>query len=175
MPTRTTFLLIATLFSLVLVGTVQAATAQACPVSAASGDSAAVDRDMARWQKARALYLHDLQLSTLEQQKTLTKTEQDLADHLADAYLYVSYAEAERLALASPERARNNLDEALRRLDGAYALASAKHKARIDRLRQSLQSTRELTMACNGTSTRQQRKAFEGLRKDIGQLVRQVG
>ena len=147
----------------------------ACSVAtyAAIGD---VDKNVARWQKSRALYLHDLQLARLEQRpETLSATTLEIADTLTDADLYVAYAEADRLALKDTEASGASLKEAGVRLGKAYALARDEDRTSIDKVRKTLASTQDMIAACNGMDSNELRDAFEGLRKSIDQLVTRLG
>lgn len=139
-------------------------------------DSAAVDVDMAHWLKKRALYLHDLKLSSLEQKSgSVSEAVLDIADKLVDANLYVAYAEADRLALDKSLSADNDMHQALYRLDEAYELAAGDVKTKIAAVRTKLVSTRDVMKVCNGADYAQQRDEYETLRRDIDELVNHLG
>lgn len=142
----------------------------------ASATATDIEKDVARWQRSRALYMHDLQMATLEQQSTsLSATTLELADKLTDADLYVAYAQADRLALNDPKKADDNMREALSLLDKAYTLASDGDKKRIAKVKASLLSTRDRIGVCNGANESELRDAFDNLRNAIGTVVRDIG
>jgi hypothetical protein len=135
-----------------------------------------IEKNVARWQRSRALYTHDLQMATLEQKSTsLSVARLELADNLTDADLYVAYAQADRLALNDPKKADDNMQQALGLLDKAYQLASDKEKARIANARKLLLSTRDSIGACSGTNDSEMRDAFDNLRNAIGTVVKDIG
>jgi len=159
MNTKTISLLIMMVLT-VFSGSAFSNNMPACSVAtnAAIGD---VDKNVARWQKSRALYLHDLQLARLEQQpETLSATTLEIADTLTDASLYV----ADRLALKDPEAASASLKEVGVLLDQAYSLAHDVDQTSIDQVRKTVASTQDMIASCNG-------KDATELRKSIDQLV----
>jgi hypothetical protein len=145
-----------------------------CAVKASAATDA--EKNVARWQRSRALYLHDLEVSKLEQKSTsLSENEQDLIDKLTDADLYVAYAQANRLALNDTQKASNNIQEARDLLDQAHTLATGQEKERIAAVTKSLVSTEDRISACNGMNDNEERDAFEKLRKDIDSVVNDIG
>lgn len=162
------------LAALMISTTVHATSLELCPLNPEM--TATADTGLARWQKERALYLHDLQLSTLEQKPGAHPAEElDLADELADADLYVAYARTDRLALASVQQARHDLSMALDKLDQAYVRAQGRIHKQIDGLRKSLLTLRDKTLTCFGSDDHQQRKAFDELRQAISHVVQNLG
>jgi len=67
------------------------------------------------------------------------------------------------------------MQQALSRLDEAYALASGDVKDNIAKTRTKLESTRDELLVCHGEDFRQQRNEYETLRRDIGHLVNGIG
>ena len=178
MDTKTTVLL-----SLICLGVfpgaaVQAGTAMASP---ACETGSVASSTAAQWQKKRALYLHDLQISSFEQKKEPAGEQTgepppgndfDIADDLIDANLYVSYAETDRLMLDNPVSARDDLKQALDKLNEAYALANGDEKPEIAAVKKDLVATRESINTCIGTDTGEARKTYQSLQNDIGRLVK---
>lgn len=140
------------------------------PVCNSEQDS---DSEAAQWQKEHALYLHDLRLSSFEQKdKPVPTNGFDVADDLLDASLYVAYAETDRLMLDNPSSARNDLKQALNKMDEAYSLADDVEKSRISMVKKELVSTRDAINTCIGAESAKQRDHYDTLRKNIGELVK---
>ena len=155
-------------------GTAQASMSKTAapilPVCNAEQDS---DSEAAQWQKEHALYLHDLRLSSFEQKdKPDPANGFDVADDLLDASLYVAYAETDRLMLDNPLTARNDLKQALNKMDEAYSLADDVEKSRISMVKKELVTTRDSINTCLGSETAKQRDHYDTLRKNIGELVK---
>jgi len=147
----------------------------ACPVNLSANHSSA-DPNLASWIRKRALYLHDLKISSFEEKHGLvSKTDLNMADDLADAGLYIAYAEADRLGMEQAGSADVDMQLALGQLDRAYGLASGDIKKKIEMAKTTLESTRDTMRLCQGTDFRQQREEYEALRKDIQRLVNDIG
>ena len=179
MDAKTVIFIVAVSFSVFQAATsqaaVQSATQVPCPVNE-KADQSGADPNLAQWIRKRALYLHDLKLSSFEEKKEpLSPTDLNIADKLVDAGLYIAYAEADRLALDQSISADVDMQQALDRLDLAYDLAAGDVKDKIAKTRTKLESTRDEMLVCHGEDFRQQRKEYEALRRDIGHLVNAIG
>ena len=179
MDARILMFIVVVSFSIAFAMATQAAVASTapalCPSSQAANHSPA-DPNLASWIRKRALYMHDLKLSSFEEKHALiSTTDLDMADELADAGLYVAYAEADRLGMEQTGSAEVDMQQALGRLDRAYNLASGDMKTRIAQTKTRLESTRDTMRLCQGADFRQQRDDYEALRKDIARLVNVIG
>jgi|GEM_PF-6038854 len=179
MDAKTVSLIVAVSLAVLQAATTQAAVQSAsqvpCPANEGA-DQSGDDSNLAQWIRKRALYLHDLKLSSFEEKpEPLSATDLSIADKLADAGLYIAYAEADRLALDRSISADVDMQQALSRLDEAYALASGDVKDNIAKTRTKLESTRDELLVCHGEDFRQQRNEYETLRRDIGHLVNGIG
>ena len=167
------------LFIITCLGTFAYGTAQAS-MSAYAGPTLPVcnsehdtDSEAAQWQKEHALYLHDLQISSFEQKdKPVPTNGYDVADDLLDASLYVAYAETDRLMLDNPHNARNDLKQALNKMDEAYSLADDVEKSKIKMVKKEVLTTRDAIDTCLGAESAKQRDHYDMLRKNIGELVK---
>ena len=147
----------------------------ACPVNLSANHSSP-DPNLASWIRKRALFIHDLKISSFEEKHGLvSRTDLNMADELADAGLYIAYAEADRLGMEQSGSADVDMQLALGQLDRAYGLASGDMKKKIAQAKTTLESTRDTMRVCQGTDFRQQREEYEALRKDIERLVNTIG
>ena len=74
--------------------------------------------------------------------------------------------------LDNPVTARNDLKQALNKMDEAYSLADDVEKSRISMVKKELVTTRNSINTCIGSETAKQRDHYDTLRKNIGELVR---
>jgi len=137
--------------------------------------NAPTEPGMAHWKKERALYLHDLQLSALEQkQDHLSKTEFDKGKDLIDADLYLAYAEADQLMLDNTKTTRADLTKVQNDLNKARDLATTAEKAKIETINITIVGKHESDIACI-RAPEQVLKSYEMLHKNIRSLEQQIG
>jgi hypothetical protein len=177
MNTKTITFLFAVCLTPFLIGNATAASVQQpCMAGVSTAETTATDPDMGHWKKQRALYLHDLRLSALEQKNDqLSKTDFDKANALIEADLYLAYAEADQIMLGDAKTARTDLTKAQKNLDKVHNLASTAEKAKIETIDKTVIARREADATCNRQAPDRELKSYEMLHKDIRKLERQIG
>lgn len=148
--------------------------ARMCPATAIP---TAADRAMADWRKKRALYLHDLRLSSLEQRETTPPGKSyDLGAALIKADLYLSYAEADGLIAGKTKTGRDELNRAASELQDAARLApdtNAKHE--IESYRKTAMALNRDFAGCMIEEKPNEREGYQDLRRNIARTIKQVG
>jgi len=150
-------------------------TARMCPASTPAPTAA--DDAMALWEKNRALYLHDLRLSSLEQrEKTPPTSGYELGNTLIEADLYIAYAEADGLISRKVGNGRSELNMALTELKKADEIAPTDtEKTRIEGFRKTAMAMSREFDDCTPEETRDERTQYKTLRNAIGHMIKQVG
>lgn len=134
--------------------------------------SAIQDPEVARWEKMRALYLHDLQMSSLDQKSgLLSEKDYNMVSKLIEAALYTAYAKADQVILDEPKTARNDLDQALTNFDNASTLASDSEKSEIATIKKLLVATRDTMIGCHGQDSQNEDQAYNALKHKIDHLI----
>lgn len=149
--------------------------ARMCPVSASIPTDA--DRALADWKKKRALYLHDLRMSSLEQREDATPDKAyHLGSALIEADLYLSYAEADGLIDGNTKTGRNDLKMAVNELRHADAMVDKTgEKARIEAFKKTATALNKDFNGCMSEENPTERDQYQTLRKSLGKMIKQIG
>lgn len=141
-------------------------------------ESAVENPSMAKWEKERALYLHDIQMSSLDQKETnetLSRADYTIISSLIDAELYTTYAQSDQVFLGDPKTAKNDLDQAITNLKTAQALSSGDEKSRITKLMEKVSLLQDDVIKCNGSSQWEDMHDYESVRSQMSQFIQRIG
>lgn len=146
-----------------------------CPATTAIPTAA--DRAMAEWRKQRALYLHDLRLSSLAQRETMPPGKAyDLGTALVEADLYLSYAEADGLIVGKTKLGRDDLNKAVSELKNAETLVvKPSEKAKIESFRKTAIALNRDFDGCMNEEGAKEREGYQDLRRNLARLIKQTG
>jgi hypothetical protein len=185
---RTGILLTATCLSSMINGTALAAEQgwehdESC--ATVSGDTLAWhhhelsqdDQETATWENERALYMHDMQMSSLdrdEEQRDVSKANRAVIGNLIDAELYIAYAETDQVLLGDYHSAGNDLDQALVYLKAALGAASGSEKSHVTRLKEKVTSFRNDINSCRSQAGWHEMHDYQGLRTEFSHIIHRL-
>ena len=124
----------------------------------------------ATWEKAHALYLHDLAFASLD--RSNRENFQAKSD-LINARMYLAYAEADQLDLGSLKKAKQDIKESRNYISRAI---SADNNPRSDDTIRNFEKKVKLSAiddskSCNFESPRKMRDSFDQVKGDIDALM----
>jgi hypothetical protein len=126
----------------------------------------------ADWEKAHAIYIHDLELAALEKDKGHNKTSKE---KIIDARLYVGYAEAEQIELGHIKQAREDLQKSRDFLSQASLQVDADNRVKIQSLAKEVKLSAILPDgACREPSFSQARYRYQHLKQNFDDLISEL-
>ena len=131
--------------------------------------NAADRQDFANWEKAHAVYDHDLAFAALDSAKN---DEHEARSALINARLYVAYAEAEQLDLDHPQQAQQDLQLTRDYLSRAALKADPAGRVKIQNLAKSVKfNPLDKAESCSEPPFQHTRNRYEHLKANLDELV----
>ena len=132
--------------------------------------------NIAHWEKARALYLYDLQMAALDRKfDRLSDPDYLLGEKLIQAGLKVAYAQADQLTLNDPQSALHELEDARSKLAVADNLAPPADKPSLAKVEHLLATARNSAASGHCKSTAAEARTYKNLHTQLDRLIQGVG
>jgi hypothetical protein len=133
-------------------------------------------RDIATWERQRALYLYDLHMADLERKfDSLSDPNYLLGEKLIQAALKVAYAESDRLTLDESESTLYDLADASASLVEADNLAPPADRPRLAEIENLLTMAQASAASGHYISPAYETHTYKALRIELDRLIQDVG